>query len=563
MKNALKTHKIRYFITALCLAVGFSLLQIQTTEAEMLDTIYTDEVNMVLGELTQLKVYSLTRLSMTDPEIADVVDADDQEILLIAKNVGQTPLFIWDEHGKRIVMVNVSGTALSVVRDRMAKLFHDSGIKEVKLDVNKQEGKVVVTGTVPEPKETIYEDIIAPFDEHIISLVEQENIEDLVQVDVQITELSTTLSKTLGIEWAAGGGQGATGTGGGQGATGTGGGLNINYGEDLPDFDGSIGDFFKIGDFRRTSALISTVNALLEEGMGRVLSQPKLVVLSGEEANFLVGGEIPIRTTTSSGTSTQENVEFKEYGIGMSITPTIRKNKIDLQINLEVSDVDNANAVGNDVAFVTRSASTQLFLDDGQTIVLAGLIQQRTGETVKKVPFLGNIPIVGLVFRSRSTPTPDSDLELVISLTPYRIDSGLNPMSSKQTMMKSQVPHPTTTKFMSDTMSSHSSDSYGSHIPSEMKEYVSDLQNTILEQVVYPSDAKEYGWEGTVKVGLHILNDGTLAYALVKESSGHEVFDDYALNTARDGAPYKSFPSDTDLEELNITIPIVYSLQTN
>ena len=323
----------------------------------------------------------------------------------------------------------------------------------------------------------------------------------------KITELSTTLSKTLGIEWAAGGGQGATGTGGG---------LNIDYGEDLPDFDGSIGDFFKIGDFRRTSALIATVNALLEEGMGRVLSQPKLVVLSGEEANFLVGGEIPIRTTTSSGTSTQENVEFKEYGIGMSITPTIRKNKIDLQINLEVSDVDNANAVGDDVAFVTRSASTQLFLDDGQTIVLAGLIQQRTGETVKKVPFLGNIPIVGLVFRSRSTPTPDSDLELVISLTPYRIDSGLNPMSPKQTMMKQQVPHPTTTKFLSETMSSHGGDSYGSHIPPEMKEYVSDLQNTILEQVVYPSDAKEYGWEGTVKVGLHILNDGTLAYALVK-----------------------------------------------
>lgn len=526
-------------------------LDISADSGELLDTIYIDEVNMVLGELTQLKVYSLTRLSMTDPEIADVVDADDQEVLLIAKNVGQTPLFIWDEHGKRVIMINVSGAELNVIKDRLQKLLNDAELYHVYLDVNKNEGKVVITGTVPEYKEPIFEDIVSSFDDHIISLVEEQDIEDLVQVDIQITELNTTLTKALGFEWSAGGEEGE---GGGSGIT-------LGYDEDLPDFDGSIGDFFKIGDFRRTSALTATVNALLEEGQGRILSQPKLVVLSGEEASFLVGGEIPIRTTTSTGDSTQQNVEFKEYGVGMTITPTIRKDKIDVIMNLEISDIDSSNAVGEDVAFVTRSASTQLFLDDGQTIVLAGLIQQRQGELIRKVPYLGNVPILGLLFRSRSTPTPDQDTELVISITPHRIDTGLNPLTFKEKEQKAQNPNPST---RSQYISQRKSDeSISTIIPDQMKDYVREVQKRISQQIVYPREAKEYGWEGTVKLGLHILNDGTLAYALVKESSGHEIFDDYALNTAKNSAPYESFPSDSDLQELNITIPIVYSLQRN
>ena len=561
MKTSTHSKFLTWFILSLVLLFGMGFLPGQAAHAEdMVDTVYADEVNMILGELTQLKVYSLTRLSMTDPEIADVVDADDSQILLIAKNTGQTPLFIWDEYGKRVVMINVSGTELTSIADRLQKLFTDAGLKHVYLDVNGPEGKVVITGTVPEYKQILFEDIVSPFDEHIISLVEEQDIEDLVQIDVQITELSTTLTKSLGIDWfSAGSGSGDSGSGGGP--------LKLSYGEDIPTFDGSVGDFFKIGDFRRADSLVATVNDLLEEGMGRILSQPKLVVLSGEEASFLIGGEIPIRTTTSTGDSVQENVEFKEYGVGMTVTPTIRKEKIDVILNIEISDIDAANAVGEDVAFTTRSASSQLFLDDGQTIVLAGLIQQRTAESIKKVPYLGEIPILGLMFRSRSTPTPDLDTELVISLTPYRIDTGLNPLTTEEHKRMKDQPRSSVSRAVVDDMDMKEAPkpmaTSAVRIPDEMKDYVREVQRKISQQIVYPREAREYGWEGTVKLGLHILNDGTLAYALVKESSGHEVFDDYALNTAKNSAPYNSFPSDSDLQELNITIPIVYSLQRN
>ena len=98
-------------------------------------------------------------------------------------------------------------------------------------------------------------------------------------------------------------------------------------------------------------------------------------------------------------------------------------------------------------------------------------------------------------------------------------------------------------------------------VPQEMKDYVRELQKQIAQNVVYPKEAEQYGWEGTVSLGLLILRDGTLAYALVKESSGHEIFDEYALNTAKNIAPYGSFPSGTKLQELKISVPIIYSLK--
>ncbi len=97
-------------------------------------------------------------------------------------------------------------------------------------------------------------------------------------------------------------------------------------------------------------------------------------------------------------------------------------------------------------------------------------------------------------------------------------------------------------------------------IPPEMADYVRNVQQKISESIVYPKEARENGWQGTVKLGVMILHDGTLAYAMVKESSGFDLFDQYAVSTAKNVAPYDSFPSNTNLQELNVTIPIVYSI---
>lgn len=557
-----------------------------SAQSDLIDTSVTDEVYMIQGEVVTLKVDGLTRLSVTHPEVADIVEADDKEVMLVGQSVGQTVLFVWDNLGKRTIMIHVFSKDLELTRKRIERLLASAGIEEVNLEINEKEGKIFATGELLPEKKEDYDRLVEKFSGEMEDLVKEKVIDDLIQIDMQVTELSTTLSKTLGIEWFTG----TQTVSGNKITTTTSGGFAPTYGEIQPSFDGSIGDFFKIGEFQRAtnSALVAQVNALLSEGKARVLSQPRLVVVSGEQASFLVGGEVPIRTTTATGSgATQENVEFKNFGISMDITPTIRKGKIDIDLGVEVSDIDAATPVAGEVAFVTRSAQTKLYLDDGQTIVLAGLIKHNTSETVKKVPFLGDVPVLGLLFRTKDRPA-DKDQELVIALTPTILSSAKNQSTKKDKaqekdiMVSSEKPLPPQKEASSSVAESSQTMTEASPlkkdtdqkptvktwpqypgVPLEMVDYVQALQRTIAQAIVYPREAEQYGWEGTVKLTLLILNDGTLAFALVRESSGYNIFDEYALNTAKNIAPYSSFPSTTQLQELNVTIPIVYSLKRN
>jgi len=639
---------IQKFSWAAACAFLFLIFATPIVGAEPLDSLEVDEIQMVVGELETMKVYSLTRISITDPNVADVVEAGDDEILIVAKEAGQTTLFIWDDEGKRSLEIQVAGHTLGFIERRLIKLFDAVEIYEIDLDINEKEGKILLTGEIPEHKKEQFDQIVGPFDENLINLVKEEEVNDLIQIDMQITELSTTLTKAMGVDWTAGGSDG----------------ISFAYPETMPEFGNSIGDLFKIGDFQRTTSILATVNALIAEGEARVLSKPKLVVVSGEQASFLVGGEIPIRTTTTTGDSVQTNVEFKDYGVAMNITPTIKKeDKIDIILDVNVSDIDSSNAVGDDVAFTTQTANTHLYLDDQQTIVLAGLIKQNRAESITRIPFVSKIPVVGALFRNRSTPTFDKDQELVISLTPtimgdkdgedeQEVDEEEFIIEEIVTTMEKEASNIEETQEAEEVVSTEDEkieaeiekileeeilpedaalidkadqiaeeaqseelmelvaqkkeieameqaasigetgegpiegeestkiEPYPTYIyvaptiprpkvepedtgPQDMNGYIQSIQKKISEAIIYPPEAREDGLEGTAKVNMLILNDGTLAFAMIKESSGHEVIDQYALDSARTNAPYSSFPANTDLKEINITIPIVYSLESN
>lgn len=517
----------------------------------LIDSMENDEINMIIGELVAVRVYSMTRVSIADPTIVDIVDADDVSLLLISRSMGKTALFIWDENGKRTIMVNVLTQNLDFVQKRIEKLLESAQIDTINLEINGKEGKVIITGYVNEDRRSQFDKIVAPFSEEIINLSEEEDQASLIQIDMQIAELNTTVSRNIGISWASQGTGDASPT------------LVFNYAEALPSFDGSPGDWFKIGDFTRQNGLQSIINALIEEGKGRVLSRPKLVVKSGEQAAFLVGGEIPIRTTTASSSGqVQENVTFKSYGVSMNITPKIvRNNKIDIRLNIEVSDVDASVQVGDDVGFTSRNAETSLLLDDGQNVLLAGLIKHNDSETIRKVPFLSSIPLLGTIFTNRSNPVPELDQELVITLVPTILTSQKNLGAPRQEYIDDMfgVKEP----IMEEGMDEQPPAVDLSNIPKEMASYVQGLQEKIMGSIAYPSEAQEYGWQGIVKMELLILSDGTLAYALVEESSGYETFDVTALDAAKELAPYEKFPADTELQEISVTIPVVFNFAKN
>lgn len=595
-----RTHRHDRIISVLFFVVGLCLVGAARVGAAEIDTTTAKEVYMIKGELVNLKADGLERISVTHPEVADIIKADDEGILMVGQSAGQTALFVWDKQGKRSLTVHVFSQDLELVKERLGTLLKATDIDEAILAIDEQEGKVIISGDIPKHKKEQFTQIVEKFGDDVINLAKDEEIDDLIQIAIQITELSTTLSKSLGVDWTAG--SRSLRSGSSSATSGSSSTLAFAYPETLPTATGASSDLFKLGDFNRTSALLATVDALIAEGKARILSQPKLVVKNAQEASFLIGGEIPIRTTTSSTTGTQENVTFKEYGISMTITPEIKKEKIDITLNIEISDVDSSNAVGDDVAFTSRSAQTKLYLDDGQTIILAGLIKQNRSKAVNKVPILGDIPIIGLLFRIESNPTADLDQELVISLTPTVLEQnrGKTPGATAQKVKTEEVPvkkaeEPPVkeeakeeagaadslvqsdapaaaeaaisdveeAQVFPDSVASVAAPTPMGLSVSSIEEYVQAVQQKIAQSIVYPQEAERAGWEGTVKLSLLILSDGTLATALVRESSGHEIFDEYTLNIVKKLAPYPGFPSSVDLQELNVTMPVVYSLKKN
>jgi pilus assembly protein CpaC len=545
-------------------------------------------INLITGEVHSIDTKNLSRVAVANPETIDISDAKPARVFIAGKKAGQTELFIWDENGKHDYIVRVATENLDTVKVRVQDIIDRAQIKGISLEENPYEGKVVLYGSVTKSDKDTLDKIMDPYLDKTINLVKTEVNEDSVQIDAQIIEISTSLDKTLGIDWSDLTTSGSSG-GTSSGTSGTPP-LQPSYSETLPSFNGKIEDFFKIGNFQRQTPFQATLNVIINEGKGRVLSKPRLVVKSGKEASFLVGGEIPITTTSTSGGgagTVTSSVEFKQYGVNMQVTPTVRDGKIDVNLNVKITDIDQSNKVGTNVAYTSREAQTQLFLEDKQTIVLAGLVKHNDGNTVRKVAFLGDVPILGALFRSRNTPATDT--ELVIVLTPSilktvkkateqtvfpsarqtellkEVDSNFSKESIKDQPKPPEVkpvPPPVAPKVV--TKMSKPIVMSASKVPDiAVLSYMRNVQLKISQGVSYPYEALQKNWEGTVKLRLRILRDGSLADCDLLESSGHDIFDSNALSTAKTIAPFFPFPAEIKQEDMVVTVPIVYHQSNN
>jgi pilus assembly protein CpaC len=163
------------------------------------------------------------------------------------------------------------------------------------------------------------------------------------------------------------------------------------------------------------------IDALKEEGLLKILAEPNLIALSGQQAYFLAGGEFPVPIPQGLGTV---GIEYKPFGVGLSFTPTVlNEDKISINVAPEVSELDFSTAVRIEGYVVpglsTRKASTVVELADGQSFAIAGLLRDTVRDTVSKYPLLGDIPILGTLFRSRDFQR--NETELVIIVTPHLV----------------------------------------------------------------------------------------------------------------------------------------------
>ena len=509
------------------------------SQQDMLSIIGKQEVKLYLRETRIFSVCKPTRIVISNPEIVDVVSATDSSITLVSKAVGTTNFIFEDIFGKHSYRIKVLSEDMNEVKKRIDELLKELKLPRVYTRANDEEGKVFLLGEVKTEQEKERIDLVlGKLGEKTTDLIQIKE-EGIIEIDVKVLELNKDASKTLGFTLP--GSFMGTETGGAI----TGSGVAVRTGR----------AFFSIADWTRT-AFSTTLDFLVQEGKVHILSQPKLACVSGKEAELLVGGEKPIFTTSVAGTTgtTSTNVEYKEYGIKLNIRPTITdKNRVHIALNVEVSEVGTVETLGDPAApsasaypLTKRNISTELYLNDDQTLAIGGLIKQKEEEDIRKIPGLGNIPILGALFRKKTTTIGGGegergDIELFITLTPRIVT---DTETRQETRQEVSLKLPETVK---------------DDVPTQLlKDYIRAVQIKIINSVYYPQDAKEFSWEGTVRLSLLITSDGRLKEAKISESSGYDLLDKAALDAVKEQAPYFPFPDQVELEKLRIEVPITY-----
>lgn len=365
-------------------------------------------------------------LSVANPSIADIATLSDQTIYVLGKSPGRTVLTLLGPDGKLITNVDVKVTPdLTELKELLKEI-----LPREKIQVRTANDGIVLSGTVSGvPKVALAMDLAkryAPFDantsEYKLTNLLSVGGSQQVMLKVRFAEMrrsvAKSLSTTIGIQQTSGNFAGT--------ALNTGTSLNALAGINGPR-DGALNIGFTSGGL----AISVLLEALESKGLARTLAEPNLVALSGAEANFLAGGEFPIPVSQSGSAingGTTITVEFKPFGIEMKFVPTVLDNGlVNLVIDTSVSAIDPENSfqIGTSgvsiPAFTRRQASTVVEIRDGQSIAIAGLLQDDFKDIAGQVPWLGDVPILGALFRSAEYKREQT--ELVVIVTPHLIQA--------------------------------------------------------------------------------------------------------------------------------------------
>lgn len=379
---------------------------------------------------------AVRKVSVGNPEIADVLVTSPRELYLLGRSLGSTNVLLWDGNGRLI-----DSLELEVVHDLNAlkAKLHELMPRET-ISVFSAQGALVLRGQVSSAAamDTAVK-IAKTYAAQSQSIVQGEgeaakaapskSLEVInlltvggsqqVMLEVKVAEMQRNLAQRIGVRFAAFdfGSSGRWNWGG------------FNNGASLE--DGLIGNGkgllaqFASGNF----VFDMVLEAAKENGSAKVLAEPTLTTLSGQQAEFISGGEFPIPITEDDGIT----IEYKEFGVGVKFLPVVLDSgRINLNLNVSVSEISNANALtldtgldsvlGDNVSqfipsLTKRSAQSTVELSNGQTIAIAGLINENTRDFVSKFPGLGDVPVLGHLFRSQEYLSGET--ELVILVTPH------------------------------------------------------------------------------------------------------------------------------------------------
>lgn len=388
-------------IPCLALAAEFSALESRSI----------NKLDLLVGKSLVLKSHEPTkRVSIANPDIADFVLISPTELYLTGKAVGTTNMTLWQGNGGYQVFDLTVGFDVSLLKQQIHDILPD----ENDLRISAVNNAITLSGRVSNAANLSQLLTLAKSyapEGKVNNLVEVRGVQQ-VMLEVRVAEMQRSLAKRIGVNFnylTQSGNLGYSFLGG----------LTGLDEDGILQFSDSVNALFRFTS--NTTTWTGFIDALKSDGLVKVLAEPTLIALSGNDAYFLAGGEFPIPVPQGDGDIT---IDYREFGVRLTFTPTVLSDsKINIRVAPEVSELDFSTAIQFDgfvtPGLTTRKAETVIELADGQSFAIAGLLRETARDSVNKFPLLGDIPILGALFRSRSFQR--NETELIIIATPHLV----------------------------------------------------------------------------------------------------------------------------------------------
>lgn len=391
-------------------------------------------IALTLGQNRQITTsVPYKTVDVTDPEVVSAKLLGQTEILLTARRAGSAQLMLWDDAGRSVTADIVVDPDLRTIRAELAR-----DLPDLKIQVSSANGALVLTGRVPSAESADKAvQVATPFATKVINLLEIGGGRQ-VTLQVRFAEVSRDAIRALGVNFgvASGGGFGANVIGGVGPLS-----VTAQATTQVPTL--SVGapssNVTAFGRFvAGTTPVDLFLTALTENNLLRTLAEPNLTVMSGSQASFLAGGEFPYPVPQSGGAgggATTITIDYKQYGVRLSFMPVVLGNgRIRLHVMPEVSALDYTHSVSLEgftvPGLTTRTMDSTVELAEGQTLSLAGLLNDNINATSNITPLLGNLPVLGALFRS--VRYERTETELVVLVTPI-LAAPMNPAATPST----------------------------------------------------------------------------------------------------------------------------------
>ena len=390
----------------------------------MTSTDAIETITLSLGQGHLMEVGQVLRIALGSGRVLQANWLDDRQLLLIPEAPGETTLHLWLKGGgiRKYQILVTESNSVRLAQDMNLLLGENSGVRARALG-----DRILLEGQNPTEEGAWRAAELVKRYPQVISLVSRRGYEQMINLEVKMIEIGRNALKQLGVRWQ-GGGAGDWAVSG-------------------PSF-GVIGDFKRSGAFlpeggaaatrgfavaprihpfatsaSMVSSLSSMIDLMVQNGDAAVLAEPRLSTRSGGKARFVAGGELPIPVLSANGAA---NVDFKEYGVRFEVEPVVNaQGVISASLHTEVSSIDDEVTVMGVPGLRKQSSNTDVNLRPGETLVIAGMVRNEMSGAITKIPGLGDLPILGHLFRSKRFRQRES--EMVVLITPRLSEQGSSP----------------------------------------------------------------------------------------------------------------------------------------